>query len=44
VIVPPPVYAACREALRSVFMVVEGVLQKRGAVMTVVAQKISALQ
>jgi error-prone DNA polymerase len=30
VIVPPPVYAACREALRSAFMVVEGVLQRQG--------------
>jgi error-prone DNA polymerase len=43
VIVPPPVYAACREALRSAFMVVEGVLQRQGPTVSVLAQKIMML-
>jgi error-prone DNA polymerase len=43
VIVPPQVYAECRAALRNVFIVVEGTLQRNGQVLSVLAQKISAL-
>jgi error-prone DNA polymerase len=43
VIVPPAVYAECRAALRGVFVVVEGVLQRNGPVISVVARKVSAL-
>jgi error-prone DNA polymerase len=43
VIVPPAVYAECREALRSVFVVVEGTLQRNGPVISILAQKVTAL-
>lgn len=43
VIVPPPVYGECREALRSAFIVVEGILQRQPVVVTVLAEKISAV-
>ena len=43
VIVPPQVYAECRAALRSVFIVVEGTLQRNGPVLSLLAQTITAL-
>jgi error-prone DNA polymerase len=44
VIISPPVYAACHEALRSfAFLVVEGVLQKNGPALSVVAQRVTPL-
>jgi error-prone DNA polymerase len=43
VIVPPQVYAECRQALRSAFIVVEGKLQRQGNVVTIVAKRICAL-
>jgi error-prone DNA polymerase len=43
VIVPPAVYAECRAALRGLFVVVEGVLQRNGPVLSVLARKVRAL-
>jgi error-prone DNA polymerase len=43
VIVPPQVYAECREALRGVFVVVEGVLQRNGLVLSILARRVEAL-
>jgi error-prone DNA polymerase len=43
VIVPPEVYAACRQALRSMFVVVEGTLRRNGPVLSVTARKVMAL-
>ncbi len=43
VIVPPKVYADCREALRSAFIIVEGVLRKSGVTITVVAGRVAPL-
>ncbi len=43
VIIPPEVYAACREALRMGFLVVEGALQKQPTMLAVVAQRVEAL-
>ncbi|MBI3361422.1 MAG: DNA polymerase III subunit alpha, partial [Chloroflexi bacterium] len=43
VIIPLAVYAECREALRAAFVVVEGTLQRRGAVVTIVAQSVRLL-
>ena len=43
VIVPPAVYAECREALRSAFVVVEGTLQRNGPVLSIVAKRVTAL-
>ena len=43
VIISPAVYAACREALHSAFLVVEGKLQK-GPTMAIVAEWVSHLE
>jgi error-prone DNA polymerase len=43
VIVPPAVYAECRAALRGLFVVVEGILQRNGPVISVLARKVRAL-
>ncbi len=43
VIVPPAVYAECRAALREVFVVVEGVLQRNGPVLSILARQVCAL-
>ncbi len=43
IVVPPSVYAECREALRSAFILIEGILQRQPVAVTTVAQKISAL-
>lgn len=43
VIVAPHIYAQCREALHSAFIIVEGTLQRHGPVLTIAAQKVSAL-
>jgi error-prone DNA polymerase len=43
VIVPPKVYAECRAALRSVFIVVEGTLQKNGPVLSLLARQVYRL-
>ena len=43
VIVPVAVYAACREALRSPFLIVEGVVQRNGPVLSLLAQHVTAL-
>lgn len=43
VIVPREVYSECRAALRSVFIVVEGTLQRNGPVLSVLAKQITAL-
>ncbi len=43
VIIPPQVYAECRAALRSAFVVVEGTLERKPAVVTIVAKRICAL-
>ncbi len=43
VIVPVAVYANCRAALRSPFLVVEGVLQRNGSVISILAQQVTAL-
>ena len=42
-VVPPQVYAECREALRSAFIVVDGVLRKSGVSITVVADRVAPL-
>ena len=42
-VIPPQVYAECREALRSAFIVVEGVLRKSGVTITVVADRVAPL-
>ena len=39
----PQVYAECREALRSAFIVVDGAFQKQGAVVTIVAERVLIL-
>jgi len=43
VVVPPAVYAECREALRSVFVVVEGTLRRNGPVLSVTARVVRNL-
>jgi error-prone DNA polymerase len=43
VIVPPQVYAECRQALKSVFLVVEGRLRRNGPVLTITAERVSPL-
>ena len=43
VIVPAAVYAECRQALRAVFVVVEGTLQRNGTVISVLARSVAAL-
>jgi error-prone DNA polymerase len=43
VIVPVAVYAQCRAALRSPFLIVEGVLQRNGPVISITANQIMAL-
>ncbi len=43
VIVPPAVYAECRQALRSMFLIVEGTLRRNGPVLSVTAQRIKSL-
>jgi error-prone DNA polymerase len=43
VIVPLEVYAQCRQALRAVFVVVDGTLQRNGIVISVKAHKVTAL-
>jgi error-prone DNA polymerase len=43
VIVPPAVYAECRQALRSMFLIVEGTLQRNGPVLSVTAKKVKSL-
>jgi error-prone DNA polymerase len=44
VIVPPKVYAECRAAMRCVFLVIDGRLQKNGPVLAMVAERIRALE
>jgi error-prone DNA polymerase len=43
VIVPPAVYAECRQALRSMFLIVEGTLQRNGPVLSVTAKTVKSL-
>ncbi len=43
VIVPPAVYAECRQALRGVFVVVEGILQRNGPVLSLLARRVESL-
>jgi error-prone DNA polymerase len=43
VIIPPAVYAECRQALRSVFIVVEGTLRRQGNVLSLLARHVSPL-
>jgi hypothetical protein len=43
VIIPPRVYADCRAALRSAFLVVEGELQRAASPPSVLAARVSAL-
>jgi error-prone DNA polymerase len=43
IIVPPAVYAECRQALRSMFLIVEGTLRRNGPVLSVTAQRIKSL-
>jgi error-prone DNA polymerase len=43
VIVPPAVYAECRQALRSLFLIVEGTLQRNGPVLSVTARRVKSL-
>ncbi len=44
VVIRPEIYEESREALQSSFVVVEGTLQKRGEVISVLARKVIALQ
>ena len=43
VIVPPAVYAECRQALRSMFLIVEGTLRRNGPVLSVTAKTVKSL-
>jgi hypothetical protein len=43
VIVPPAVYAECRQALRSMFLIVEGTLRRNGPVLSVTATTVKSL-
>ncbi len=43
VIVPPAVYAECRQALRSMFLIVEGTLRRNGPVLSVTAKVVRSL-
>jgi error-prone DNA polymerase len=43
VIVPPAVYAECRQALRSMFLIVEGTLRRNGPVLSVTAATVRSL-
>ena len=43
VIVPPAVYANCRQALRAVFIVVEGTLRRNGPVISLLASHVEPL-
>jgi len=43
VIVPPAVYAECRQALRSMFLIVDGTLRRNGPVLSVTATTVKSL-
>jgi len=43
VIVPPAVYAECRQALKSMFLIVEGTLRRNGPVLSVTATRVKSL-
>ena len=43
VIVPVAVYAECRVALRSPFLIIDGVLRRNGPLLSLVAERVSAL-